>query len=202
MWRPLLSEINEYRREVFHHWIELAAGSLMVVLGFVASGTGFVIPPWVWWALALVFLAIAQFRAYRDILRRLKGVEAIQAEAAVRRDRLMHQRELTGESCFIWEVFELVEGTKPVTNNRIFRDCHFDGPAIVAFMGKGRLDNSNWGVSDDPDTEFLYRMEAEGTKQGLFGFVNCEFERCHFKRVGIYADDAFITEFRTKLLRL
>src|ERR1700680_2188694 len=97
--RSLLHEINLYRREVANYWIELAAGGVMGVVGFVASATAFVIPAWVWWALGLIFLTVAQFQAYRADRRRLDALEAANAEQETRRLRLARQRELVGETC-------------------------------------------------------------------------------------------------------
>ncbi|MHB8395281.1 MAG: hypothetical protein ACYDC5_12480 [Candidatus Dormibacteria bacterium] len=184
---------GQYLRQVGHHWGNLASGGVAAVLGFVADATKFAIPSWVFWAAALVFLTVGQFRAYRDVRRSLDGLEAEALAIERRRQRLLHQRDLANEDFFVWELIEPT--ARPLIEHRTFTDCVVRGPALVT----PQLDVTlNWATFEGVSSieELLYELPAPGRKQGVFALFDCRFERCKFHQIGWYGDKAFLDRLR------
>ena len=54
----------DYLGQVGRQWLLLIGGVVMALIGFLASATGFAVPQWLWWLLALVCFVVAQFKAW------------------------------------------------------------------------------------------------------------------------------------------
>ena len=186
------AEIWHYIQQVRHHWVGLVAGAIVAVLGFVANGAGLTIPAWAFWALALIFLAVAQFRAFRDVRRELDVIQVRLRAEDERRKRLREAHELTGEEFYLWEL--LAPNGRPLVENRQFTDCRIKGPGIVTFVSSVELVNNDLG--EGAFESVLYLGVPNAPRQGLVGFVNCKFERCRFRQVGYYGDKAMLAKLR------
>jgi hypothetical protein len=137
----------------------------------------------------------ALFRApyeQRDAL----GVTAqeLQKQARTEADRRRHlreDRELTGETFFIWEL--LTPGEKPVVHSRTFTDCVIKGPALIAFQVSVDMKETLLGIP--PVESVLYEL-VPGERQGLIAFVNCKFVRGRLEGIGYYGDKKMLEMLR------
>jgi hypothetical protein len=140
----------------------------------------------------------ALFRApfeQRDVLRvRVRELDRKMGADAERQKRLRSDREVTGETFHVWELID--PAGRPLVENRIFRDCVLQGPGLVKFFGDGnKMEACKLGVVPYGIESVLYE-EVLGMRQGLIGFINCEFVRSRFEGIGFYGDKAVLDQFR------
>ena len=155
VWRELLEYVNHVRR----HWVALAAGTVTALIGFGTEASGRGLQPWVWWLLSVVFLGIAQYRAYRDVRHELTQAEAEKRAAAARLERLQNDDLVEGET---FTPTELVKpgGLQTITD-RTFRKCTITGPSIIAFLGNGMIDGCTWEGAGQSSEAMLYLAHKE-----------------------------------------
>lgn len=179
--------MRSYVRSVWRHWLAVVGGVVMAAAGFVAAAASVTVPAWVFWALALIFLSLAQYRAYRDVQIRLAFFEQVAADAL----RLRTAYELTGE---VVRVADLVEDpTRAVVSSKTFRECTLVGPAVMLWVNTSAR-HCSW--EGDAEQVFYPRHEAS-ERRGLVAFVNCRFERCQFLNLGAYGGDDLLEVLRT-----
>jgi hypothetical protein len=191
------AQVVAYGRAVLRHWINVVAGGVMVVVGFIANAVGFVIPTFVWWALGLVFLTVAQFLAYRDVRRDLDALRTTDEQTTERSRRLREDREITGETFHVWELLGNHPAGKPLIEDRTFTDCVIRGPAVITLLSDCLSDHCTYGQGQSI-ADCLYLVEANRTVVGPIGFVSCKLIRCRMEQIG-YVGNAALMEILKKI---
>jgi len=168
-------------------------------------------------ALAVVVIAIvaaiaaaygwALFRApyeQRNALRavavelrgQLKTIGDGLAQADDRQRRLREARDLTGETCYVWELLP-ADGNLRI-KDRNFTDCIIQGPAMATFVGESKFIHLTFGGNGGMES-VLHEVPTSGPKQGIIAFINCTFTRGEFRRIGIYGSKDFLDMFRREV---
>jgi hypothetical protein len=76
----------------------------------------------------------------------------------------------------------------PVVAGRSFEDCIIEGPGVFTLVGTGSLAHSYF--DDDLAARFIVVPDGTPLTGGVVMFNGCNFERCHFRRVGIIGTEA------------
>jgi hypothetical protein len=184
------------------HWLRrygevvgIVTGPLisLVSLGLLLVGVSQLgLPVMAWLAIGdAIFLVSGAALIYDAHKERLAALAALKLNAD-RTKHLHESRDLAGETFYVWELFE--PDLKPLVKDRTFTDCEINGPAIITPMDS-RLEHCD--LASGNIDEVLYQMSSSpGVRQGIFGFVNCTFRRCQFRRVGFYGDEQFLADLR------
>lgn len=193
----ILSEaMVDYARESFKHSKTILGGSVVLTaLGFIADvDQGVRIPPWVFWALAVVGLCVAQFRAYRGIHERHRILKA-SIDSQSERTRMLRENEVIENQTFhVWELLADPGATKAVIHTRKFRNCHILGPTVVTIIGPTVFNNCSFEESSPEDV--YIPLTDKLSVVGVTAFVGCEFDRCQFQHMAFLGDEELLKKFK------
>jgi hypothetical protein len=183
-----------------HMWVILT-GVVLAVVGLITLLTGVSVPvlsPFVLSLLGLVFLLIASYRAYRDLLASLsvEGIATSGLRAGQQEPRApelipdLMQTYFRGHSI---RIADLAEADGAI-HGRTFEDCVIHGPVVLAPQHNVSFSGCNFLV-ERPD-DMLYEIQLPRYLVGPVPLFDCTFRRCQLFRVGIAAPAAFLTAVR------
>jgi len=138
----------------------------------------------------------------RDALRTAMATTRAEVQALIdkreaeddRRKRLRTDINLTDETFYLWELFDLDAGQQPIIRGRTFTRCVLKGPAVILFqLGVGDMNFKDTKLAElnNRDIEtILFEIPPPPVartiyKQGVIGIVNCRFDNCTFLGVAV-----------------
>jgi len=86
----------------------------------------------------------------------------------------------------------LEAGGGPVLEGRTFRNCIFDGPAVLLVLAGNRFSETSFGAVDNDIRTVLLRPVAPTKVIGAIPFAGCTFERCSFVACGFTGAEDFL----------
>lgn len=95
---------------------------------------------------------------------------------------LLHEAVLRGESA--------IEG-------KTFRDCRFQGPAVIVPISGCHFDSCNMGAPDGDMRNLMFQPLGPTRITGGIAFRDCTFERCDFMGVGYTGGPDFLQQLST-----
>jgi hypothetical protein len=186
---------GRYASAVWDHWATLVTGIVLAAVGLIAAAVSVTVPAWVFWALGLVFVVVAQFRAWVDVRRELDAVnEQLEAQ------RTMYKRaDFTDERLHLTDLINPADPFGAVQGKTFIR-CRIVGPAVmvagqnewvrVSFIG----DMPGFGFEPLPDDGATIKVSI-----GKVPVQGCQFIDCTFERIGITAPQEVIDQFHASL---
>ena len=82
-----------------------------------------------------------------------------------------------------------------VIEGKTFRNCRFEGPAVVLAISGCSFDGCNMGESGGNPRNLLLSPVGEEKVVGVIAFRDCRFERCAFHLVGFTGPPTFLKQF-------
>jgi len=86
---------------------------------------------------------------------------------------------------------------QPIIKGKVFKDCLFEGPALMVPVNNCSFDGCNMGGTRDAQSLFY---SAKGSVLvGAIPFEDCQFINCRFSQVGFTGHPDFIESFGASL---
>lgn len=81
-------------------------------------------------------------------------------------------------------------GDQPVIKGKVFKDCLFEGPALVVPVKNCSFDGCNLGATRDPNA--LFYTPKGSMLVGAIPFEDCQFINCRFSQVAFTGHPDFL----------
>jgi hypothetical protein len=98
-------------------------------------------------------------------------------------------------------VFDLFRATaqagKGAIENRTFRNCRIEGPAVAAILEGCDFDGVDFGYTAGDIRNMIIRSGTPGKVIGAIPFRNCRFVNCQFFAVGFTGPETFLNQMLT-----
>ena len=85
-----------------------------------------------------------------------------------------------------------LEADEPIIRGRTFRNCLFEGPAVLLALRGIGLEDCNLGWAGGEMASLLLRPVSPTTVVGTVTFEDCSFVACEFRNVGFTGSEEFI----------
>ena len=82
-------------------------------------------------------------------------------------------------------------GLGPLIQDRTFRDCTIEGPAVLMSVDSCSFDDCNYGNASGDIRNLILRPEGERVT-GAIPLARCTFTECHFLAIGFTGHDSFL----------
>ena len=81
-------------------------------------------------------------------------------------------------------------GGQPIIKGKVFKDCLFEGPAMMVPVNNCRFDGCNMGAVRDPKS--LFYTPQGPVLVGAVPFEDCEFINCRFSQIAFTGHPDFL----------